>query len=117
MRSVRSRGVDPGYQEGDAVEAKWCTTWYNVRVSGPVEGRKGYYSAVLQNSRMEFHFSKLRPPQRNRAFVDGSVAEREASPEEIFKDPISVRKRRGEPEQGPAITRGTNRGDAAEAKR
>jgi len=77
-RPSRRRGSDPGYEEGQRVQVKWCSTWYNVILDGPILSRKGYYSATVQNCRMDFHFSKIRLPTAN--FVVGSVAEREEPP-------------------------------------
>jgi len=77
-RPSRSRGSDPGYKSGQPVQVKWCSTWYNVFIDTPDPSRRGYYSAYVQNSRMDFHFSKIREVHGN--FVEGSIAEREEPP-------------------------------------
>jgi len=77
-RSRRRVGTDPGFEKGDKVQVKWCSTWYNVRLDGPIPSRKGYYSASVQNCRMDFHFSKIRIPSGG--FVENTIAEREEPP-------------------------------------
>uniref|UniRef100_A0A6V3K6Q5 HMG box domain-containing protein n=1 Tax=Lotharella globosa TaxID=91324 RepID=A0A6V3K6Q5_9EUKA len=59
-RSRRRRGEDPNYEPGQAVQVKWCSTWYNVYIEDKIPGRKGFYSAFVQNARMDFHFNKIR---------------------------------------------------------
>mmetsp|Transcript_2790 Transcript_2790/g.4050 ORF Transcript_2790/g.4050 Transcript_2790/m.4050 type:complete len:1082 (-) Transcript_2790:139-3384(-) len=78
-RPSRRRGTDPNYKPGTPVQVKWCSTWYNVYIEAPIAGRRGWYSAIVQNARMDFHFNKIRPASL-RNFVEGSIAERERPP-------------------------------------
>lgn len=102
-RTIRKRETDPGYKAGQAVQVKWCSTWYNVLLTGPVEGRKGYYSAFVQNSRMDFHHSKIRRPG-SRRFVEGAVAEREKAPSIVTARDLYLERKRKKNQTSPPQT-------------